>query len=90
VSEEKVKMSKNNQPSIVRRSTKGSVVSTTYEFPIRQKKTKTLQEIIYDSSEGTILGRTASSWGKIYQKIDSKFVRMITFVYLTLPLREVI
>lgn len=47
------------------RKSKGSVVSTTYEFPyMRQASDRTLGQIIYDSKQGKILGRTPKNWGK--------------------------
>jgi sodium/potassium-transporting ATPase subunit beta len=43
--------------------TKPRLQSTTYEFPIRgPEKKKSLQQLIYDSENGHILGRTAKSW----------------------------
>jgi sodium/potassium-transporting ATPase subunit beta len=53
-------------PKIVKRSTKGSVVSTTYEFPLdRKKNQRTLKEIIYDRENGKVLGRTPKNWGEL-------------------------
>jgi len=47
-----------------KRRSKGSVVSTTYEFPMRQPTNKSLRQIIYDGKEGKVLGRTPRNWGK--------------------------
>lgn len=47
------------------RKSKGSLTAQTYEFPImNQRDERTLRQIIYDSSNGKILGRTSSQWGK--------------------------
>jgi hypothetical protein len=52
-----------NQP----RKSKGSVVSTTYEFPyMRQASDRTLRQLIYDSRQGKVLGRTPKNWGKTF------------------------
>lgn len=55
-----------SQPKVMpRRATKGSLVSQTYEFPyMRQPKTRTLGQLIYDSKQGKVLGRTPKNWGK--------------------------
>jgi len=48
-----------------RRSTKGSVTATTYEFPyMRQKKERTLGQLIYDGQQGKVFGRTPKNWGE--------------------------
>jgi hypothetical protein len=53
------------KPKIVPQRSKGSVVSTTYEFPYqRQAEVKTLRQIIYDGENGKVLGRTPKNWGK--------------------------
>lgn len=53
------------QPKIVPRRSKGSVVSTTYEFPyLRQAEKKTLGQLIYDGENGKVFGRTPKNWGK--------------------------
>ena len=47
------------------RRSKGSVVSTTYEFPYMRKATeRTFGQIIYDSKQGKVLGRTPKNWGE--------------------------
>lgn len=51
------------QPKITPRRSKGSVVSTTYEFP-RQAEKKTLGQLIYDGENGKVFGRTPKNWGK--------------------------
>lgn len=67
-------MSNNHSnPKIVRRATKGSVVSTTYEFPLDRKKNQlTLCQTIYDENTGKFLGRTPKNWGKKLE-ISSNF-----------------
>lgn len=59
---------KNNQPTVTpRRGTKGSMTSTTYEFPyMRQKTERTLGQLIYDGKNGKVFGRTPKNWGKKY------------------------
>lgn len=53
------------QPKAAPRRSKGSVVSTTYEFPyMRQKTERTFGQLIYDSKQGKVLGRTPKNWGK--------------------------
>lgn len=54
---------KSNQPKVTSRKSKGSVVSTTYEFPYKPAE-KSLGTLIYDNQKGTVLGRTPKNWGE--------------------------
>lgn len=52
---------KSNQAKIVSRKGKGSIVSTTYEFPLKPVE-RSLGQMIYDGQKGTVLGRTGKNW----------------------------
>lgn len=69
------------QPKVTpRRGTKGSMSSTTYEFPyMRQKTERTLGQLIYDGEQGKILGRTPKNWGK-----SRTLISIIIIISLTL------
>lgn len=55
---------KSNHPKIISREKKGSVEQT-YEFEyLNQPAERTLGQIIYDSGNGKILGRTPKNWGE--------------------------
>lgn len=57
-------------PKVQPRKKKGDLQSTTYEFPyMRKKENKSLAKIIYDSEQGSILGRTPESWGMFINSI---------------------
>lgn len=57
--------SKTSQPKVTpRRSKGGSIVSQTYQFPYKPAE-KSLGQLIYDSEQGKVLGRTPRNWGKI-------------------------
>jgi sodium/potassium-transporting ATPase subunit beta len=55
---------KSNQPKIVSRKGKGSVVSTTYEFPLKPAE-RSLGQMLYDSQAGTLMGRSGKSWAQL-------------------------
>lgn len=61
---------KSNQPKVTPRKSKGSVVSTTYEFPYKPAE-KSLGKLLYDSQQGKVLGRTPKNWGEFGMLVDS-------------------
>lgn len=64
------------QPKAAPRRSKGSVVSTTYEFQpdqyMRKKTERTFGQIIYDSKQGKVLGRTPKNWGEHFFSFIAK------------------
>lgn len=68
------------------RRSKGSVVSTTYEFPYMRKATeRTFGQIIYDSKQGKVLGRTPKNWGEEFSaalfRSVAKFSTFIIIIF---------
>jgi hypothetical protein len=59
---------KDGHPKPAPRRSKGSVVSTTYEFQpdqyMRQADQRTFGQMLYDSKQGKVCGRTPKNWGK--------------------------
>ncbi|CRL00884.1 CLUMA_CG014135, isoform A [Clunio marinus] len=79
-----------------RKSIKGSIQSTTYEFPyMRQPEKKTLGQLIYDREKGKILGRTLPNWGELlifytvfYISLAALFAICFKALMMTIPFHK--